>query len=167
MLDVPRATGDVLAVLLSPFSRIQVLTDDDRAKSVVLSTLSLVYDHVFLIGFCVLVVLNALDYLLGVGLARAEGRFQGELAYIGALSKVSGLFMALLFRLAEWWAHAAGIFPIDTGGMLASAAIFGLMMAEFHSLIEKRRRIAGSDASNGVLSAILAAFKQLSEGKAK
>lgn len=154
-----------VTALIVPLARLRNVPDEGRALSAALASLSFLWSETFLIGCGVLALLNAWDYILGARLAHVEGRFSGAIAFNRGISKLTAFVLIFVFRILEWWLAAALLIPFDTRGLVASAATFGFIIIEIHSIRDNRRALGGGDGD--VVDVVLAFWARAIEPRGK
>lgn len=145
------------AALLAPFIRFWRLEVDEKAVSAAAGIFAFLIDPVFWMGFFLLALFGAWDWLLGTRLASWRDQYDGARAYNGILSKLTGLVLVFGFRALSGWASLAGILPAEAAaGVVGSIATAGLILAEIKSIGEKQVQLGG-----GSLGPIVRMFDRL------
>lgn len=132
------------AALAAPFVRLWRLGDAERTASVAAGVLGVLWDPVFHVGLAILLFFNAADWLLGVRLATWRSKYDGDVAFNGALSKLAALVLVVGLRAFEAWLSLAGISPgAVTVGVVATGALAGFIVVEMKSVGEKYVALGG------------------------
>lgn len=137
--------NNVQSALAAPFLRISRLDDQERAASVALGLLGWIADPVLWFGLAILVGFGLWDWILGTRLAHQRGEYDGDRAYNGLLSKVTGVVLVVGLRALVEYLRASGVpMPADMTVQAAAAVLTGaLIVSEVKSIGEKQVQLGG------------------------
>lgn len=96
---------------------------------------------IFTTALFLIVLSGMFDYLLGVRAAKLRRAYDSEIAHAGFLSKISGVGLMMLVRIAEQWMLSAGV--VDTHGWIAAALTLSLFAVDLESIQAKREELGG------------------------
>lgn len=133
------------AAVVAPFMRFWRLTEDEKTTSVLFGMLSFMVDPVFWVGIMILALFSAWDWLLGTRLAVWRREYDGDRAYNGLLSKMTGVFVVVGLRLFVEWLRASGVpMPAEmTVGVAGAVLTSALIVSEVKSIGEKQVQLGG------------------------
>src|SRR5690349_10664736 len=98
-----RHGGRVTAVLFSPLERIGDVPLWGKIAAIGAAVVQFVATDKFGGAVTLVLVAGIVDYYVGVKGARYQGTFDPKLAHAGAMGKIAGLMLLLLFRLVEYY----------------------------------------------------------------
>lgn len=155
-----RLQSSPLAALLQPIARLAEVPLWGYLGGAAVAAFQALVADAFSPLLLILIASHWLDYRLGCAVAvHVRHNFTEARSYTGRLSKMSGIALLLLIRIAEAWLSGYGF--TETGGMVAAALGFGLLIQDVRS-IERKRVELGAGPIPG-LSAILATLDTLQQ----
>lgn len=133
------------AALVAPLMRFWRLEDHERAAGVLYGVLGWLIDPVFWLGLLILAGLGAWDWILGTRLASQRDEYDGDRAYNGLLSKLSGVVLVVGLRALVEYLRASGVpMPADMTVQALAAILTGaLIVSEIKSIGEKQVQLGG------------------------
>lgn len=131
--------------LAAPFVRMWRLDDDERAASVIYGLLGWLVDPVFWLGLLILVGFGMWDWILGTRLASQRNEYDGDRAYNGLLSKLTGVVLVVGLRALVEYLRASGVpMPADMTVQAMAAILTGaLVVSEVKSIGAKQVHLGG------------------------
>lgn len=132
--------------LAAPFVRAWRLSGDEAASGMLFGVLGFLVDPVFWVGVLLLALFSAWDWLLGTRLAVWRREYDGDRAYNGILSKMSGVFVVVGLRVFVEYLRASGVpMPAEMTVGIAGAVLNSvLIVSEVKSIGEKQVQLGGS-----------------------
>lgn len=133
------------AALAGPFVRLMRLDDTERYSSAVFGLLGFLVDPVFWLGLLLLAGFGVWDWVLGTRLAHLRKEYDGDRAYNGLLSKMTGVVLVIGLRALVEYLRASGVpMPADmTVQALAGILTAALVVSEIKSIGEKQVNLGG------------------------
>src|SRR5690625_6429355 len=101
------------AALAAPMVRVWRLTGDEKVAGAIYGLLGWLIDPVFWLGLLLLAGLGAWDWILGTRLAALRDEYDGDRAYNGLLSKLTGVVLVVGLRALVEYLRASGV-PMPT-----------------------------------------------------
>lgn len=149
------------ASILAPLQRI----DTTPVWGQVLSAAAMawtVVTHDMFAGALVLVLISALfDYWIGVKAAKFKGLYDSHRAHAGVSSKMSGILLLMMIRLAEFWGGQHVL--LNTKGAIATAVAISLFAVDVQSISHHREEMGASPIP--VLGRVIALLQGLASSK--
>lgn len=129
-----------------------VRLEDVPGRGWLLASLSAVVQYIradaFLWLLLIVLVVAAIDYLVGSRVAKTQGVYSPERAHAGALGKITGVLLVLIVRGVEDWVtnHAPGWLEgiPDSHGALAMIVAMGLLLVDLQSIAKHREALGAA-----------------------
>ena len=147
-------TASFLSVFYSPLERIDSSSNWAKAFGFLAGAYQYIRNDAFLSALVLVALIGVVDYVLGIKAARSKGiPWNRDVAYRGAMGKISGLILLGLLRTVEHWLYLQAIVP-HTRGMFATAIAISLVAIDLQSIAQHRETFGAQPIP--VLGAFLA-----------
>src|SRR5690606_13433331 len=131
--------------LAAPFVRLWRLEDHERGAGVIYGLFGWLVAPVFWLGLLILAGFGVWDWILGTRLAHLRDEYDGDRAYNGLLSKLTGVVLVVGLRALVEYLRASGVpMPADMTVQAMAAIITGaLIVSEIKSIGAKQVHLGG------------------------
>lgn len=124
---------------IAPFDRLLDAPNWAHAFGVIGSVLTYLVTDLFTSALFLIAASGCVDYMLGIRIAKARKVYDPAIAHAGVISKISGIAIMMLARMAEYWMMNAGV--VNTRGMIAAGLTLSLFAVDLDGIQAKREQL--------------------------
>lgn len=150
------------AILLSPFERLEdSLPSWGRVFAAAVAMYQYLIADALTPALFLVLMSGAVDYWVGVRVARSLGKYDPQIAHRGFHGKVAGVLLVLLVRVFENYVRQLSM--VDTKGAVAAAICISLFAVDLQSIAHHREMLGAKPIP--ILSAVLNWIQQIASSR--